>query len=121
MCNRMDFAPPRRLQSILRHSDSGFAKPVGTDLALRRCMPAQDVTSPAATGGRDAGARIDQALPRVRSQPLPIIINAAANAGRAGSGLDALEEIFRAAGLDARVVPFGPGDDLKALAAEAAA
>ena len=53
--------------------------------------------------------------------PIPIIINAAAGAGRAGDGMSALEEHFRAAGVDARMVPFRPGDDLKAIAAEAAA
>jgi diacylglycerol kinase family enzyme len=84
-------------------------------------MPAHEVTSPAATDGRDARAGIDRALPHVPSQPLPIIVNAAAGAGRAKEGLESLEEVFRTAGLDARLVPFGRGDDLRSIAAEAAA
>jgi len=68
---------------------------------------------------------LSAALPKgaraAASLQVPIIVNAAAGAGRAGEGLETLEEIVRAAGLDARLVTFEPGDDLQAIAAEAAA
>ncbi len=53
--------------------------------------------------------------------PIPIIVNETAGAGRAKDGLDTLEEIFRGVGIEVRVVPFNSGDDLKAIAVEAAA
>lgn len=60
-------------------------------------------------------------LASTRTMPIPIIVNAAAGAGRAKEGLDTLEEIFRGVGLEVRMVPFSSGDDLKAIAAEAVA
>lgn len=56
-----------------------------------------------------------------RSMPIPIIVNASAGAGRAKEGLDTLEDIFRGVGLEVRMVPFKSGDDLKSMAADAAA
>lgn len=53
--------------------------------------------------------------------PIPIIVNAAAGAGRAKDGLATLEEIFREVGVEVRLVSFDSGDDLKAIAAEAVA
>jgi diacylglycerol kinase family enzyme len=53
--------------------------------------------------------------------PIPIIVNAAAGAGRAKDGLATLEDIFRDAGVRVRVIPFNAGDDLNAIAADAAA
>jgi diacylglycerol kinase family enzyme len=83
-------------------------------------MPLPDVTSPA-LADRFEPDRADARLAPDDAQPLPIIVNAAAGAGRAKEGLESLEEMFGAAGVKVRVVPFRSGADLKALAAEAAA
>ena len=51
---------------------------------------------------------------------LPVIINAAAGTGQSADGPESIEAAFRAAGMEARIVPVRPGQDLSAVAAEVA-
>ena len=46
---------------------------------------------------------------------LPVIVNASAGTA---AGIGNLEQVFRSAGVDAKIVPFSRGDDLKKIAAQ---
>ena len=52
---------------------------------------------------------------------LPIIVNAHAGTAAGVDGADNLEAVFRSAGVEAQVIRFGRGDDVKRIAADAAA
>jgi len=51
---------------------------------------------------------------------IPIIVNAAAGTVATGTGFDALRAAFSSAGVEVRIVPVHPGQDLGAIAAEVA-
>ena len=56
------------------------------------------------------------APPPVASKEIPVILNGGAGVGSSNDKTEALRAAFREAGFEARLAPFGPGDDVRELA-----